>query len=52
MCLNAVKIGNQTQYWFFDSFNRNVLDLNDKEMEELVEHLDQERIKYKDKPFS
>lgn len=30
MCLQAVKVGDQKQYWFFDSFNRNVMDLTEK----------------------
>lgn len=47
MCLNAVKVGNQAQYWFFDSFNRHILDLDDKQIDDLVEHLDRERIRYK-----
>lgn len=29
MSLVAIKIGTQTQYWFFDSLNRHILDLND-----------------------
>jgi len=30
MCLQAVKVGNYKQYWFFDSFNRDVLDLSEQ----------------------
>ena len=42
MCLLAVKSGNQTQYWFFDSSNRQFLDLNDREIDEYVKFLDEE----------
>jgi hypothetical protein len=52
MCLKAVKIGKDTQYWFFDSFNRQVLDLSEPEIYELVERMSSERIKFKGEPFS
>jgi len=36
MSLVCIKVGNQAQYWFFDSNNRHVLDLNDDEIYDLV----------------
>jgi len=52
MCLQAVKVGNETQYWFFDSTNRHILDLNEPQMHELAEQLNNERIQFKKEPYT
>lgn len=39
MCLQAVKVGNYKQYWFFDSFNRDVLDLSEQQIYQFVDNL-------------
>lgn len=33
MCFIAVKSNNATQYWFFDSSNRDFMDLNHSEID-------------------
>jgi hypothetical protein len=36
MCMLAIKKGNKTEYWFFDSLQKDILDLTDEEIEVLV----------------
>ena len=43
MLMIAVKSKHNVQYWFFDSSNRDFLELNEKQIEELVQRLDSER---------
>ena len=52
MLLIAVKFAGKTQFWFFDSSNRDFLELNHEEIDELVERLDQERKDLGKEPFS
>lgn len=47
MCLQAVKVGKETQYWFFDSTNRHIFDLTEPQMHELAEKINNERIFYR-----
>ena len=52
MCLQAVKVGNQTQYWFFDSTNRDFLDLSEEGIKELIEKIVKQRAELKKQPYS
>ena len=52
MCLLAVKSKGQAQYWFFDSFNRHILEMDQREMLEEVERTEKERIRIKGEGFT
>lgn len=52
MLLIAVKVKGRTQYWFFDSSNRNFLDLTDPQIDELVQKLENERKLYVKEGYS